>query len=235
MTAEDSQIESKIRRDTRAPLVAPVELEYTEEKSKEPTYTANVSLEGLFVLTSNPKPVGTRLRFELQIRSDRPAIRGFGEVRWIRVRDEGRGRPAGMGIKTSLMIGEEGQELLRETIAGALEASVKAGGPVPAEALSLSSPGAKEALAKARLPESRAEGTPAPSPADRVVRQQARKFGYGKHAERAAELRSKRLGQKTSSSKLSQLLGRDGAPINRNLLFLVIFILLALVVIFIIL
>ena len=132
MKPEDPPEESKIRRDQRVPLVAPVKIEYTADKSTRSTYTANVSLDGLFILVSNPRPVGTKLGFELQIQRAGQPIRGFGEIRWIRVRDEGPGNPAGMGILIQMMIGEEGEAVLREAIAGALKASSVTGAPVAA-------------------------------------------------------------------------------------------------------
>ncbi|MEE9562329.1 MAG: PilZ domain-containing protein, partial [Thermoanaerobaculia bacterium] len=161
MKPEDPPEESTIRRDTRAPLVAPVAVEYIADKSTRSTYTANVSLDGLFILVSNPRPVGTKLGFELQIQRAAQPIRGFGEIRWIRVRDEGPGRPAGVGILIQMMVGEEGEAVLRETIAGALKASALTGAPVPAPALDMDLPEAKEALVKARRPAPPPEEAPA--------------------------------------------------------------------------
>lgn len=210
MSPEDPPAESTIRRDTRVSLVAPVAVEYTDDKTTESTYTANVSLDGLFILTSNPRPVGTKVGFLIQIQRDGQPIKGFGEIRWIRVRDEGPGRPAGMGILIQMMIGDQGEQILRQVIAGALKASGATGAPVPAPALNMDSPEAKQALAKARKPAPPPEGAPAGPAARRVGRPPVKKFEYGMHAQRSAELRSKRLGTKRGGSGLDQFMNRIG-------------------------
>jgi hypothetical protein len=228
---EDPPEESTIRRDTRAPLVAPVKIEYTVDKSTRSTYTANLSLDGLFILVSNPRPVGTKLSFELQIQRAGQPVRGFGEVRWIRVRDEGLGRPAGMGVLIQMMIGEQGEQVLREAIAGALKVSSATGAPVPAPALDMDSPDAKQALAKARKPAAAPAESPAGPAAGRVGPPPARKFEYGMHAQRSAELRSKRLGTK-SGSGLDEFMRKMGFSSRIYLLVLPILLILLVIVIF---
>ncbi|MGB6992878.1 MAG: PilZ domain-containing protein, partial [Thermoanaerobaculia bacterium] len=150
MTVQGLEIEPRFRRETRAPLVAQVLIEYPNEESPEAAYTANVSVGGFFVQSSKPRPIGTSFRFQLLILSKGPAIQGFGEVRWIRQTDQGPGRPAGMGVQTGMVVSEEGQKTLRQSVAGAIKAASIAAGPVPAPALRESSAEAKEALAKAR-------------------------------------------------------------------------------------
>ncbi|MGB3564646.1 MAG: PilZ domain-containing protein [Thermoanaerobaculia bacterium] len=231
MKPEDPPEESTIRRDTRVPLVAPVKIEYTVDKTTRSTYTTNVSLDGLFILVSNPKPVGTKLGFELQIQRERQPIKGFGEVRWIRVRGEGPGRPAGMGVLIQMMIGEEGEAVLREAIAGALKAGAVTGAPVPAPALDVDSAEAKEALAKARRPAPPPEGAPAGPAAGRVGRPPVRKFEYGMHAQRSAELRSQRLGKKKGSG-LDEFMSKMGFSSRIYLLVLPILLLLLILVVF---
>jgi hypothetical protein len=234
MTPEGPPAEPEIGPKTRALLVAPVEIEYTADKSTESTFTANVSLEGFFILTSNPRPVGTKLRFELKIQREGHSVKGFGEVRWIRVRDEGLGKPAGTGILIGMLIGEEGETVLRDAIGGAIKATSLTGSPVPAPALDLDSPEARMALTRAREPEEAPEAAPATPPADEVIRQQGKEFGYGRHAERAAELRSKRLGtrKRKGATKLDELTSRLGFSSKLYLLFLPIIVLLVILVFF---
>jgi len=231
MKPEDPPEESTIRRDTRAPLVAPVAVEYIADKSTRSAYTANVSLDGLFILVSNPRPVGTKVGFEIQIQRAGQPVKGFGEIRWIRVRDEGLGRPAGMGILIQMMIGDEGEAVLREAIGGAIKASGVTGAPVPAPALDVDSPDAKQAMAKARKPAVAAEEAPAGPVAGRVGRPPVRKFEYGMHAQRSAELRAKRLGTK-SGSGLDEFMSRMGFSSRIYLLVLPILLLLIVMVIF---
>src|SRR5690606_14589111 len=55
---------------------------------------------GMFLSSRNPKPIGTRLQFEMRLADDSPVIEGIGEVRWIREYDRSRpGEPHGMGIQ----------------------------------------------------------------------------------------------------------------------------------------
>ncbi|MEE9562743.1 MAG: PilZ domain-containing protein [Thermoanaerobaculia bacterium] len=180
------------REATRVPLVAPIELEYAADKSTESSYTLDVSIGGFFIMSPNPRPLGTKVGFELKIQSDTAPVKGFGEVRWIRVRDEGRRSPAGIGIEISLLVGEEGQRLLRSTIAAASKASEVSNSPVPAPALPLNSPKAREALARAR-PLKPVLGAGKPAAEDKILRRKRERFKFGEHSERSSELKLKRM------------------------------------------
>ena len=130
-----------------------------------------------------------------------------------------------------MMVGEEGEQVLREAIAGALKASGVTGAPVPAPALEVDSPDAKQALAKARKPAAAPAESPAGPAAGRVGPPPARKFEYGMHAQRSAELRSKRLGTK-SGSGLDEFMRKMGFSSRIYLLVLPILIILLVIVIF---
>jgi Tfp pilus assembly protein PilZ len=172
---------------------------------------------GLFVQTPKPKPVGSKLRFELRIQSDAPPVKGFGEVCWIRVRDQGRGAPAGMGIQVGLLIGEEGEDLLRSSIAGALKASSVSNSPVPAPALPMSWPEAQEALARARPLEPVAAAAK-PAAEDEILRRKREKFKFGQHAERSSEMKLKRMTEKAirEGRKPKQFtLEKDGDEVSK--------------------
>jgi Tfp pilus assembly protein PilZ len=171
---------------------------------------------GLFVQTPKPKPVGSKLRFALRIQSDAPPIKGFGEVRWIRVRDQGRGAPAGMGIQVGLLIGEEGENLLRSSIAGAVKASSVSNSPVPAPALPMSWPEAREALARARPQEPVAEAA-RPVAEDEILRRKREKFQFGQHAERSSDLKLKRMTEKAikeGKKPKKFILEKDGEDVS---------------------
>lgn len=60
-------------------------------------HTKDLSVDGMFVETSHPLPVGSIARFELCFPDEEP-IEGLAEVTWIRPRYEGRDRPNGMGV-----------------------------------------------------------------------------------------------------------------------------------------
>jgi uncharacterized protein (TIGR02266 family) len=199
MTTEVPKDEPKFRKSTRAPLVAPVDLQYAGFKEKETVYTANISVDGMFIQTHTPKPVGVSLRFELHVHKSADPIRGFGEVAWLRVRDEGPGSPAGMGIQFRY-VEENSQQVLRKTVANTIRASSTTGGAVAAPTLSMSSEEAKEALAKAK------KQAAAPPPEPKIpgggrgkvteidpMAERRKQFKFGKHAERAADLRLKRM------------------------------------------
>lgn len=199
MTPEVPKDEPKFRKSTRAPLVAPVDLQYAGFKEKETVYTANISVDGMFIQTNTPKPVGVSLRFELHVLKNADPIRGFGEVAWLRVRDEGAGSPAGMGIQFRY-VEENSQQALRKTVANTIRASSTTGGAVAAPTLSMSSEEAKVALAKAK----KQAAAPPPEPelpagAKRRITendpmaQRRKQFKFGKHAEKAADLRLKRM------------------------------------------
>jgi uncharacterized protein (TIGR02266 family) len=198
MTPEGPQEEPKFRKSTRAPLVAPVDLQYAGFKEKETVYTANISVDGMFIQTDMPKPVGVSLRFELHVHKSGDPIRGFGEVAWLRVRNEGPGAPAGMGIQFRY-VEENSQQALRKVVANTIRASSTTGGAVPAPTLSMSSEEAKEALAKAkkqaaaRPPEKAAAGGKSKIREVDPMAERRKQFKFGKHAERAADLRLKRM------------------------------------------
>jgi len=211
------EVEPVFRRATRAMLVAPIELQHGGDKPTESAFTSNVSMGGLFVQTPKPKPVGSKLRFELRIQSDAPPVKGFGEVCWIRVRDQGRGAPAGMGVQIGLLIGEEGEDLLRSSIAGALKASSVSNSPVPAPALPMSWPEAKEALARAR-PQEPTAAAAKPAAEDEILRRKREKFKFGQHAERSSEMKLKRMTEKAfrEGRKPKQFtLEKDGDEVSK--------------------
>lgn len=199
MTPEGPKEEPKFRKSTRAALVAPVDLQYAGFKEKETVYTANISVDGMFIQTTTPKPVGVSLRFELHVHKNADPIRGFGEVAWLRIRDQGAGAPAGMGIQFRY-VEEKCQQALRQTVANTIRASSTTGGAVAAPTLSMSSEEAQEALAKAK--KQAAAPPPMPKlPAGARARiteidpmsERRKQFKFGKHAERAADLRLKRM------------------------------------------
>jgi hypothetical protein len=156
MTPEGPQEEPKFRKSTRAPLVAPVDLQYAGFKEKETVYTANISVDGMFIQTE------------------------------------------GMGIQFRY-VEENSQQALRKVVANTIRASSTTGGAVPAPTLSMSSEEAKEALAKAkkqaaaRPPEKAAAGGKSKIREVDPMAERRKQFKFGKHAERAADLRLKRM------------------------------------------
>ncbi len=60
---------------------------------------SNLSAGGIFVATHIVHPVGTKFNVSLHLDDGQGVVRGLGEVRWMRTRDETAGLPAGLGIR----------------------------------------------------------------------------------------------------------------------------------------
>jgi uncharacterized protein (TIGR02266 family) len=73
-------------------------LKFADVASFIERYAPNVSTAGLFLKTPSPKPVGTRVKFELLISDGSAVMRGLGQVAWVR-ETEAEQRAQGMGIK----------------------------------------------------------------------------------------------------------------------------------------
>lgn len=73
-------------------------LQFDTLEEPEDGVTANLSIGGMFVQGRNPRPVGTLVRFELQLSEGEP-IRGVGEVVWLRAHSLGPEVPSGMGVQ----------------------------------------------------------------------------------------------------------------------------------------
>ncbi|MCP4897400.1 MAG: TIGR02266 family protein [bacterium] len=89
------------RRDaTRVPVEAEVSLEFPDIDELFKECSTNVSLGGMFIMSSNPRPVGTTVRFALDLPGEVRVIAGSAEVMWVRRReDAGLDSPPGMGVR----------------------------------------------------------------------------------------------------------------------------------------
>lgn len=76
-----------------------LEVSVTSEHNFYAGFVENLSVGGVFIATHQLKPVGERLEFSVRLPNLEHAIRGTGEVRWVRVYSEGSDVPPGMGIK----------------------------------------------------------------------------------------------------------------------------------------
>ena len=75
-------------------------------------YAGNLSAGGLFIPSSSPPPVGTRVRFELLLVTAQAALRGEGEVTWATV-GTGPDALSGAGIKLTALDGPSRRVLSR--------------------------------------------------------------------------------------------------------------------------
>lgn len=62
-------------------------------------YGPHISMGGMFIGARAPLPPGSLCQLDFRLRDGYPLILGSGEVVWTRARDEGRGRPPGMGVR----------------------------------------------------------------------------------------------------------------------------------------
>ena len=106
----------KFRESTRTPLEVPatVLIAGGEIQAK----TANVSLGGVFISLPKPPPVGTMVKFALDL--NEKAVRGFSEVVWIRPAQESLDRPVGMGLQFRHFL-DDGEGALRLFLAEQLQ------------------------------------------------------------------------------------------------------------------
>src|SRR4029078_11710829 len=83
----------------RVPLERKISLKFKEFRGFITEYSQNLSMGGMFIRTTSPKPVGTIFDFELSLTDDFKGVQGIGEVIWVRTADEGPERPSGMGVR----------------------------------------------------------------------------------------------------------------------------------------
>lgn len=86
------------RSATRAPVGKPIKLQFDDSMDVVEGLCENISIGGMFIEVESTRPQGSLVRFELQL-DDSTAIRGLGEVVWMRAQTAGPGRAAGIGIK----------------------------------------------------------------------------------------------------------------------------------------
>jgi uncharacterized protein (TIGR02266 family) len=92
---------SDTRKDKRASLPLKVRFKSATVDEFIEQYAKNISRGGIFINTKDPLPVGTLLKFEIQLKDESPIINGVGRVVWKRSPGDGSHgeAPAGMGIK----------------------------------------------------------------------------------------------------------------------------------------
>lgn len=107
-TATGAPVGFERRRHSRLPISRPVRLEIAGVDDVM-AVTANLSSGGLFVECPEPPPVGTRVRFALDLGAR--AVRGHAEVAWLRLRYASREEPRGMGLRILFVLDDGAREL----------------------------------------------------------------------------------------------------------------------------
>ncbi|MER2562065.1 MAG: TIGR02266 family protein [Myxococcaceae bacterium] len=75
-----------------------VKLSYTGVDEFAQRYATNLSDGGMFIRSRDPKPVGTELKFRVEIANGQRVMQGSAIVRWVRGPDDPAGAP-GMGVQ----------------------------------------------------------------------------------------------------------------------------------------
>ncbi len=99
----------------RVPLERKISLKFKEFRGFITEYSQNLSMGGMFIRTTSPKPVGTIFDFELSLTDDFKLVQGIGEVIWVREADDGPERPSGMGVRF-LDLSSESRRLIQRIV-----------------------------------------------------------------------------------------------------------------------
>lgn len=111
--SQDTPTSDAFGRPTRVPLQTEVRLDFPQLADFVREYSADISLGGMFIKTSRPQPVGTSFRFECRLADDFKIIQGQATVMWVREKEEGPRRPAGMGVRFDELTGDSRELIFR--------------------------------------------------------------------------------------------------------------------------
>jgi len=89
------------RSGDRTPIGLAVRLSYGTLDEFVEKFAVNLSRGGLFIRTREPRPVGTRIAFELRLQTGEIALKGVGVVRWVQAESATASPPKapGMGVQ----------------------------------------------------------------------------------------------------------------------------------------
>ncbi|MBN1204861.1 MAG: TIGR02266 family protein [Myxococcaceae bacterium] len=121
-----------------------VKLKHSDVGSFAEEFATNLSPGGMFIRTRTPQPVGTPVKFEVQIAGGVRVLRGMAVVRWVRDATSTEG-PPGMGLQFQEL--DPLTQVLIDRMLQINKAAAAAATPVPAPAPGLSE---EEALALER-------------------------------------------------------------------------------------
>ena len=121
MTQEQSQ--PTLPASDQPPPAAQFQFRFERFSAFVEEFTSTISLEGMFLKTREPRPVGTVVAFDIRLADGFQLIHGQGEVEWMRPDGLETDQPAGMGIRFQTL-SDKGRELILKI----LEEHLKAGG-----------------------------------------------------------------------------------------------------------
>jgi uncharacterized protein (TIGR02266 family) len=99
----------------RIPFREPVIVAYDKFEEFVEEVSDNLSMNGMFVRSIQPKRPGTVLSFEFRLGEDMSLIQGLAEVAWRRPTTEGPDQPAGMGVRF-LKIDMRSRDLIKRLV-----------------------------------------------------------------------------------------------------------------------
>ncbi|MBL8938557.1 MAG: TIGR02266 family protein [Archangium sp.] len=122
-----------------------VKLSYTGVDEFAQRYATNLSDGGMFIRSRDPKPVGTELKFRVEIANGQRVMQGSAIVRWVRGPDDPAGAP-GMGVQF-VALDESSKVLVERMLASTQSAKPPAIAPAtPAPAVPSIAPVAAKAV-----------------------------------------------------------------------------------------
>ena len=87
----------RFRDTTRAPFETEVGLRFDRESGTLTAQSADISMEGMFIQTDEPRAIGTLVQFEFSHAGE--TVQGLGDVVWVRQEKQPPNKPRGMGIQ----------------------------------------------------------------------------------------------------------------------------------------
>ena len=122
---EDQLKGFRFRDTTRAPFSAEVRLRYDRTGQAVSARAADLSMEGMFVVSDEPKPIGTLVQFEFDTGSASEMVQGLGDVVWVR-NEADVDRESGMGIQFRY-VDPQSREHILSIVNGFIAAAAPAG------------------------------------------------------------------------------------------------------------
>jgi molecular chaperone DnaK len=103
------------RLSERRPVALQVRLAYDDRGDFVERYAINISNNGIFIRSREPRPIGSKLKFELHLRTGEIIFAGEGTVRWRQLPDARGLGLSGMGLQFDDLT-EESRRLLEEIL-----------------------------------------------------------------------------------------------------------------------
>lgn len=103
------------RSSERRPVALQVRLAYDDRGDFVERYAINVSNNGIFIRSREPRPIGSKLKFELHLRTGEIIFAGEGTVRWRQLPDARGLGLSGMGLQFDDLT-EESRQVLDEIL-----------------------------------------------------------------------------------------------------------------------